>query len=164
LDPESPKDVQCEHCGLYFRNDGIRPHEQHCNRRDKDPFQPIRGESEPRDEPQPEESDPTPDSEGVTASDGESPGQAVETREPATEGGTGPMEPPTPTVEPATDDSDELPERYVEIDDYLEAARERGLSEEQISQLRDSLEEYDLVDTQTTTAESVTALNMEDVR
>ena len=162
LDPESPKDVQCEHCGLFFRNDGIDPHEAHCERQGRPPYQEIRGRGgPPGDSPAGEGPGSTPDGKGPTPSEGDDPGpESVETD-------GGPIEPPTRDVvdeqendTPAS--AEELPERYVSVERYLETIDEE-LPDEVVDAIEDAVEGYDVVDVEQTTSESIQALHFDEV-
>lgn len=47
-EPETPKDVQCEHCGRYYRHDGIHGHEPNCPLKGEDvTIVPIVGSEDP---------------------------------------------------------------------------------------------------------------------
>jgi hypothetical protein len=96
-------------------------------------------------------------------------------REAATDGG--PMAPPEPQSVPvpdeyggggddvdqeASDDVGTLPDRYVPVDEYLETCRDE-LTDDQVDQLAEMLEPFDVVDVEATTRTNVAAHRREDL-
>jgi hypothetical protein len=185
LDPESPKDVQCEHCGLYFRNDGIRPHEEYCDRRGKDPLQPILSPEDVTGDTPAEEGgdlggeapDPTPEGEGLSPDEGDGPGDAGDDQEVATDGaGLGLSGPPrassndtapsnaTPSerTKPSVMSADQLPDRYVAVDRYLEEVEDRAGGVVNVDVLREQLSDYDIVDVDATTEDNIVAYTLDE--
>ena len=83
---------------------------------------------------------------------------------PATTDG-GRQAPPMPDLEDVDDQDDgdtNLPDRFVPVEDYVAAAGD-ALGDEQVAQLRDALDDYDVVDVEATTAENIVAHPLEEV-
>lgn len=74
--------------------------------------------------------------------------------------------PPMPDLEDVDDspddDVDDLPDRYVPVADYVDAASD-DLGDDEVKQLRDALEDYDVVDVEATTAENIVAHPIDEV-
>jgi hypothetical protein len=187
--PTSPNDVQCSHCGLFFSRRGIITHERHCELQDYDVTLVPLGESDEADtlggqrdavEANANSSRGTPEPEPDVDPDTPAPDDTA-TGAPSTEGGASPppspASPPEPEPEPSTGgassdvdepepdpepDEPEVGDRYVPVDEYL-AGLEDDLDEEDLAELREMLEEYDVVDVEETTASSITAHTFEEV-
>jgi len=161
LEQETPRDQQCEHCGRWYRNDGITIHEENCDLEDVDAMlvelesREDRGESLTGADPQ-----------GSDPQDGEGVASTSEGRDVATNGG--PRDPPEPDVQEDVDDVDDdpdqtvddLPDRYITVDEYLEALHG---SDVDVDALEDELEPFDVVDLENTGAREVRAHTIEEV-
>jgi len=139
---EHPRDVQCCHCGRFYRNDGIQGHEENCPYSEVDDTVVPLADDGGRD--------PTPTDTGDGASppqDGEGVG-ADPTADTVADGG--PQKPPDPDVDVNDqDDQNDLPEKYVDITDYIDAVKERPEPVD-IDKLRAELSEYDVIDLEQT--------------
>lgn len=82
----------------------------------------------------------------------------------ATDGGR--QSPPVPDLEDVDDDPDDdvddLPDRYVPVEDYVDAASD-DLDADETRQLREALDEYDVVDVEATTEENIVAYPIDEV-
>jgi hypothetical protein len=82
----------------------------------------------------------------------------------------GPQAPPTPDVDVQDDDgddgpttADDLPDRYVPVDEYIETVRERAGHLVDVDKLADQLSDKDVVDVEETTAEHIAAYSIDEV-
>jgi hypothetical protein len=160
---KKPTDEMCPNCGLYYSKRGIIPHRRNCDR--DEPLLPLDRDDDdggdgPDDKVTPEASTPT---DGV--GDGAPPEGSTPSSDPArTDGaGLGLEGPPETSTDGGRDDHGDLPDRYVSVDEYLDACRAKGLSESRVAQLREALEEYDVVDVQKTTEDHLAASTLEEV-
>jgi hypothetical protein len=162
-EPEHPRDVQCNHCGRYFRNDGIHAHEENCPLAEVDEtIVPLAndggGPVPPNEEVQ--GGQPAQDGEGVApdpvGGDGLENVDNDPVRTDGGESGPAPADPPEPP-EPVDDDQDELPDRYVPVEvwcDRIEDERPELTDDELWGGYRGELiRRTDYVDIQETDAE-----------
>lgn len=166
-------DQQCQHCGLFFDQRGIKAHELHCRFRGRDvrilPLEKSGGDPpESALGPEPPES---PDGTGGGVSDsGGDPNAGVE-KPTRADGGPGLGLEGPPADESATSSAgtetsrptvDELPDRYVEVEAYVAEVRERAPAVD-AEALRSQLAQFDVVDVEETTEESIAAYTLDEV-
>lgn len=155
---EDPRDVRCEHCGRCYRNDGIHNHERNCPHSANDGWVVPPEDWDEGDTTSPDGGDgatPPQDGAGVVSDP---------PQEARTDGG--PMEPPAPTVvedDQEDDAGDELPDRYVDVDEYIALVDAEPDADVDTDVLREELAEYDVVDVEETTRGSIAAYSREDV-
>lgn len=85
-----------------------------------------------------------------------------------TDGGPERQTPPTPEVtettnEPEIESADDLPDRYVATDSYVDAARGQGLSDDRAAKLAETLAPFDVVDVEQTTDTNLAAYELSEV-
>lgn len=167
---EHPRDVQCKHCGRYYRNDGIHAHEENCPYDAvEETIVPLASEGEGDVTPSDTGGDVTPAQDGA----GEGVDPTPDTSEETTVTDGGPRSPPTPDLEePVDDDRDsdddpieasDLSDRYVAVDDYVAAVRAQAGDAVDVDALEEQLADYFVVDVQETTEETIEALTREEV-
>lgn len=156
---EHPRDVQCQHCGRFYRNDGIHGHEANCPYDAVDDTIVELVNDGGRDvTPSGSSGDPSPPQDSETMG-GDPPA--------VTDGG--PQAPPEPETvdvqdddQDDVDDQDDLPERYVEVDQYVEAVEEE-VDHIDTDELRSRLSDFDVVDVEATTADNIVAFERGEV-
>lgn len=162
LERESARDTQCTHCGRFYRNDGIHSHEDNCEFRDVEArVVDLEGrEDRPEVSPDVETPDPTPDGVGADPDPmGSTPREDL-----ATDGG--PRDPPAPDVQDDVDDDpgdpdvDDLPDRYMPVEEYLAELEE---SDADVGALEERLADYDVVDLQASSARELSAHTLQEV-
>jgi len=169
---ESPQDVQCEHCGRWFRNDGVHGHEPNCPLRGEDvvivelegPDEGVGSLTEGAGTP-PVDSTDGEDSGGLTpgvdpdSQDGEDGARA--------DGGRV-MDPPTPTTAPTASTSttsssrdssadEDVPDHYVDADEFIARAERKNphlARTDEWRRLRADAEQHDYVDLRETDLEA----------
>lgn len=190
----SPKDQQCEHCGLWFSDRGVKAHESHCFLEGREyriipPEDAEEGMGEPPNAdgvPPDDTGPPQPEGAGVTQDPEPQPPEeydgegdvdvddqdGAELEDVATDGGGLGLEGPpetsssssasTSSRDPTGPTVDDLPDRYVSVEEYLEAVREETHGVD-VDELAEHLEEYDVVDVEETTEEKIAAYPIEEV-
>jgi hypothetical protein len=184
VEPTTQTDQQCSHCGLWFSSRGIFAHEDSCKLKGE-PYrvQPEREAGEGTDDGTLPTGVESPDDSGGGLPDGYPPEDDVSedptgsgtspTDADATDGGPGlGLTPPSsggadtsgadPSGTSSTPTVDELPDRYVSVDEYLEAVDAKDHAVD-VGALREQLAEYDVVDVQETSEEHIAAYTLEEV-
>lgn len=184
VEPATHTDQQCSHCGLWFSSRGIFAHEENCKLKGE-PYrvQPDRDDAEGTDDGTSPDGPESPDDSGGGLPDGYPPEDDVSddpsgsgtspTDAVATDGGPGlGLTPPSsggadtsradPSGTSSTPTVDELPDRYVAVDAYLEAVDEEDHAVD-VGALREHLQEYDVVDVQETSEEHIVAYTLGEV-
>ena len=157
---------RCQNCGLAYSSRGIIPHERNCDRDEPiiDPDEPVLRDDAEGDaaSPSPDRDDP-PDGESVDPSDDGGVSSETGPTEVVSDGGS--RAPPVPDGGSSSKPKsvDELGDRYVPCQDYLDTLREPDVPKEIVDALEDDLSEHDVVDVEETTEESVAAYSLEDV-
>lgn len=171
----------CPTCGLVFSRRGIIAHSRNCDR-DEPLLDPHRNARHPslrddEDASDPNDTDePKPNhgvAEGVSVRDTSTPNshtndpsgessEDVEDQEATTDGGR--SAPPEPDLEGGTDDPvdvDDLPDRYVPVEDYVDRKSRR----EDIDgdRLREHLSEFDVVDVDSYTGDRIEAYTLDEL-
>jgi hypothetical protein len=171
----------CSSCGLVFSRRGIIAHSRNCDRDeplldpDRDARHPSLRDDEdapnPNDIDEPESNDgvaegvsvrntPTPNSH-TTDPSGESGGD-VGDQEATTDGGR--AAPPEPELDDGTDDPvdvDDLPDRYVPVEDYVDRKSRR--EDVDGDRLREQLSEFDVVDVDSYTGDRIEAFTLDEL-
>lgn len=158
---------QCEYCGLWFDRRGVNAHQMNCRFEGRD-IRILPPEDSGGDPP---ESAPTPESpesaDGVHGGDANSPPTPnADIEKPTrTDGGPGlGLDGPPEAPEPSSPTSPaDLPDHYVDVETYLEAVQEEAPNVD-VGALREQLAEYDVVDVEETTAESIAAYRLDEVQ
>lgn len=173
-----------------FDRRGVKAHERNCEWEDYDGYHPsvdAEDVGDLRDQPDailgsdPNDSGGDP-SDG--AGDGGTPervdpdvtqSQETDTPDsgaPASRADGGPRSPPTPATttsssdagdQDVVDDADQLPERFVDVDEYLEEIRREDPDGVHVDKLQVLLREYDVVDVVATDDERIAAYRFEEV-
>lgn len=125
LERECARDTQCEHCGRFWRNDGIHSHEENCEFQDVDARVVDLENRQDREDvfDDVETPDPTPDGVGADPD----PTASTPTQDVATDGG--PRDPPEPDVavdgrDVATDGGENIPDRFVQVGEWCDGVED----------------------------------------
>jgi hypothetical protein len=163
-------DVQCKHCGRYYRNDGIHAHQRYCPFSEVDEtIVPLEGKRDDRDvspSDEGETSEPPQDDETI---DGQNTVEDPDPRETVETDG-GPRPPPEPELDQDVDqddqdddrlDEDDLGDRYVTVEEYIDTIRKSEKVD--ADQLRRRLSGFDVIDLEETTATEIKAYTSEEI-
>lgn len=166
---ERPQDVQCQHCGRFYRNDGIHGHEPHCPLKGEDVvIVPLEGATEGGDPLAKGAGTPESETPDVEATGGPTPGvvdDVQEDRDGARADGGRVMDPPSP-AEPAGPDRDpdgadeeidDVADHLVDADEYLTRAERKNphlARTEEWRRIRAAAEAHEYVDLRQTDLEA----------
>jgi hypothetical protein len=167
-EPETAQDQQCSNCGLWYSKRGINSHEANCDHPEwAEPMVPLEGETEggnPPTEREGPQATPAPDDVGTSPA----PDAAVDTD-------GGPKTPPTFEAgddkqhdgDDVQEENDDLGDRYVPVEDYLEAFEEQNPETAQTEDYRewkrDLKSRIDVVDVEATDGTKVRGATREEV-
>lgn len=173
-DREDVRDVQCAHCGRFYRNDGVKIHERNCPYSEVDDTIVDLPDQDQGTEPLEDvvESTPTPQDGEAMAPTPEAPDPS----DPDADGGDplrtdgGPSDPPAPP-EPVDDqedqDDEDLPDGYQPVNDWVddyEDEHEDVVDDPNWQHFRDDLlaSEADAVDLEETDVDEGTLVAVEE--
>jgi hypothetical protein len=169
FEPTGKTDQECPHCGLFYSDRGIKAHRANC---------PLKGEDywvRRPDSLEDGEGGDAPDDAGAPveteSNDDVGPDPSTHTSPPSDSGEAttdgGRRAPPQPSIDVDDDedddpvDVDDLPDRFVPVEDYVERKSRR--EDVDGDRLAERLEDYDVVDVESYTGDRIEAYTLEEV-